>query len=192
MLRRPPRSTLSSSSAASDVYKRQQYYQAKLPQKLPLQESTKKDLKNLKNYEDAPTYLENSVGNIVMKVLAQLGYQKLKYPNLTPQETSMKFISICLKANNIYKDQRYRNKYQEKLAKFLKHCEYPQDIMDQFQRKKESQDNEWTDWDEQNLQTMTEQYDQFLKDMHTKDKDCLLYTSPSPRDRQKSRMPSSA
>ena len=26
----------------------------------------------------------------------------------------------------------------------------------------------------------------------TLDKDCLLYTSPSPRDRQKSRMPSSA
>eukprot|EP00828_Plagiopyla_frontata_P023695 TRINITY_DN3029_c0_g1_i1.p1 TRINITY_DN3029_c0_g1~~TRINITY_DN3029_c0_g1_i1.p1 ORF type:complete len:415 (-),score=55.74 TRINITY_DN3029_c0_g1_i1:45-1289(-) len=152
-----------------------QYYQAKLPQKLPLQESTKKDLKNLKNYEDAPTYLENSVGNIVMKVLAQLGYQKLKYPNLTPQETSMKFISICLKANNIYKDQRYRNKYQEKLAKFLKHCEYPQDIMDQFQRKKESQDNEWTDWDEQNLQTMTEQYDQFLKDMQAKDKETYFY-----------------
>ena len=25
-----------------------------------------------------------------------------------------------------------------------------------------------------------------------KDEDCLLYTSPSPRDRQKSRMPSSA
>ena len=27
---------------------------------------------------------------------------------------------------------------------------------------------------------------------HTKDNICLLYTSPSPRDRQKSRMPSSA
>ena len=27
---------------------------------------------------------------------------------------------------------------------------------------------------------------------YTVDKDCLLYTSPSPRDRQKSRMPSSA
>ena len=26
----------------------------------------------------------------------------------------------------------------------------------------------------------------------TQGKDCLLYTSPSPRDRQKSRMPSSA
>ena len=31
-----------------------------------------------------------------------------------------------------------------------------------------------------------------LKKMATPDYDCLLYTSPSPRDRQKSRMPSSA
>ena len=30
-----------------------------------------------------------------------------------------------------------------------------------------------------------------LKDT-ARDRDCLLYTSPSPRDRQKSRMPSSA
>ena len=28
--------------------------------------------------------------------------------------------------------------------------------------------------------------------IHTREADCLLYTSPSPRDRQKSRMPSSA
>ena len=32
----------------------------------------------------------------------------------------------------------------------------------------------------------------FLTLMPEVDKDCLLYTSPSPRDRQKSRMPSSA
>ena len=31
-----------------------------------------------------------------------------------------------------------------------------------------------------------------LADSNNKDNDCLLYTSPSPRDRQKSRMPSSA
>ena len=30
------------------------------------------------------------------------------------------------------------------------------------------------------------------RDAIPKEKDCLLYTSPSPRDRQKSRMPSSA
>ena len=31
-----------------------------------------------------------------------------------------------------------------------------------------------------------------VKDLGTRTIDCLLYTSPSPRDRQKSRMPSSA
>ena len=32
----------------------------------------------------------------------------------------------------------------------------------------------------------------FYKDLQNQFLDCLLYTSPSPRDRQKSRMPSSA
>ena len=32
----------------------------------------------------------------------------------------------------------------------------------------------------------------FKKGMSDEEKNCLLYTSPSPRDRQKSRMPSSA
>ena len=35
-------------------------------------------------------------------------------------------------------------------------------------------------------------YYQYLIKEGTKDCSCLLYTSPSPRDRQKSRMPSSA
>ena len=34
--------------------------------------------------------------------------------------------------------------------------------------------------------------DNQLKDIEKKKKDCLLYTSPSPRDRTRSRMPSSA
>ena len=43
-----------------------------------------------------------------------------------------------------------------------------------------------------------EEYEFYLEDLKAKalvvahDYDCLLYTSPSPRDRQKSRMPSSA
>ena len=35
-------------------------------------------------------------------------------------------------------------------------------------------------------------YEQWRKDNPEWDKDCLLYTSPSPRDRISSRMPSSA
>ena len=34
--------------------------------------------------------------------------------------------------------------------------------------------------------------DDFVEDSFEDGSDCLLYTSPSPRDRQKSRMPSSA
>ena len=37
-----------------------------------------------------------------------------------------------------------------------------------------------------------EKMKELLKDASAEDMSCLLYTSPSPRDRQKSRMPSSA
>ena len=39
---------------------------------------------------------------------------------------------------------------------------------------------------------LNEQEDDMLDEEEVEDTDCLLYTSPSPRDRQKSRMPSSA
>ena len=45
-------------------------------------------------------------------------------------------------------------------------------------------DNAWRDVDPENLMVIDTDYGQ----IHI----CLLYTSPSPRDRQKSRMPSSA
>ncbi len=40
----------------------------------------------------------------------------------------MKYLAISLKANNPYKDQNYRNKYKEKLIKFLKHCDFENEI----------------------------------------------------------------
>ena len=42
------------------------------------------------------------------------------------------------------------------------------------------------------LVTPTDDLGQVLNSVHGISVDCLLYTSPSPRDRQKSRMPSSA
>ena len=52
--------------------------------------------------------------------------------------------------------------------------------------------------DEEKLEVKEIKFKQFKKDFSQKNfgnpivKNCLLYTSPSPRDRQKSRMPSSA
>ena len=50
--------------------------------------------------------------------------------------------------------------------------------------------------EKQAILKLSEQVDQgnveIINDGFTGNKSCLLYTSPSPRDRQKSRMPSSA
>ena len=47
-------------------------------------------------------------------------------------------------------------------------------------------------WDETKPQSVNEQEEKQDSEEVRRLKDCLLYTSPSPRDRQKSRMPSSA
>lgn len=60
----------------------------------------------------------------MMRVLAKLGYKRLKYPTINCKETALKFIAISLKAQNPNKDQLYRNKYQEKLDLFIHHCNY--------------------------------------------------------------------
>ena len=49
--------------------------------------------------------------------------------------------------------------------------------------------------DEEQLETLEDQVDWLIENIGIAFRDdpaCLLYTSPSPRDRQKSRMPSSA
>ena len=42
------------------------------------------------------------------------------------------------------------------------------------------------------IETQTKSYAEFLQADVAPDKSCLLYTSPSPRDKRQSRMPSSA
>ena len=44
----------------------------------------------------------------------------------------------------------------------------------------------------QELRMSVAEYEQWKTDNPDWDKDCLLYTSPSPRDKRQSRMPSSA
>jgi adenylate/nucleoside-diphosphate kinase len=83
----------------------------------------------------------------MMRVLAQLGYRRLKYPTVSSKETALKFLAISLKANNPNKDEQYREKYKQKLERFIKHCSYSQELRDEFDRKK-SAGEAWRDWDE--------------------------------------------
>ena len=52
-------------------------------------------------------------------------------------------------------------------------------------------DNEFI-WNEDSLNKINEKFNGLIKERAGKDVDCLLYTSPSPRDMRRSRMPSSA
>lgn len=55
----------------------------------------------------------------------------LKYPSLSVQETSMKFLALSLKANNQYRDAFYRQKYKAKLDQFVSHCKMSENILAQ-------------------------------------------------------------
>lgn len=62
----------------------------------------------------------------------------------------MKFIALNLKANNHYRDQFYRNKYQKKLDQFIKDCKIGQNILIQQKKVqgleegvKKTRENEW-------------------------------------------------
>lgn len=81
----------------------------------------------------------------------------------------MKFLAISLKASNPNKDEKYREKYKEKLEKFIKHCNYSQDLKNEYERK-EKMGEGWTSWDQENLLKLSEEYHEFMKDLSASDK----------------------
>lgn len=76
------------------------YKSVQLPDKLPVQFEKKNLVKKVAKQVECTAYLEHHLGSIVMRVLAQLGYKRLKYPTLTCKDTALKFIAISLKASN--------------------------------------------------------------------------------------------
>jgi adenylate/nucleoside-diphosphate kinase len=103
----------------------------------------------------------------MMKCLAQLGYRRPKYPTLGSKESALKFLSVSLKANNPNKDDEYRQKYSEKLNKFIKECDYSQEIREELERKAKGT---WESHDEENLLKLCEEYSQFMKELETTEK----------------------
>lgn len=110
---------------------------------------------------DCTSYLELHLKNIIIRVLAQLGYQRLKYPRLSCKETVLKFIAISLKANNKNKDAAYRAKYQAKLERFLEHCSYAHELLSA------PRGNEI---DEERFLEKAEVFDKFMREMESSEK----------------------
>ena len=80
--------------------------------------------------------------------------------------------------------------------RFKKDEAFDKTIRDKFLNDYElASQNEYDDWQDQPMSALALVilFDQFSRNMFRDDKKaCLLYTSPSPRDRTRSRMPSSA
>eukprot|EP00658_Telonema_sp_P-2_P056183 TRINITY_DN44663_c0_g1_i2.p2 TRINITY_DN44663_c0_g1~~TRINITY_DN44663_c0_g1_i2.p2 ORF type:complete len:101 (-),score=36.47 TRINITY_DN44663_c0_g1_i2:403-705(-) len=70
MIRRPPRSTLSSSSAASDVYKRQELEQQLAGSELQLQQSTDHHIAKVLRMEEIIHGLNAQVAELEQKLVA--------------------------------------------------------------------------------------------------------------------------
>eukprot|EP00828_Plagiopyla_frontata_P010133 TRINITY_DN15311_c0_g1_i2.p2 TRINITY_DN15311_c0_g1~~TRINITY_DN15311_c0_g1_i2.p2 ORF type:complete len:148 (-),score=20.35 TRINITY_DN15311_c0_g1_i2:45-488(-) len=135
MIELHPRSTLSSSSAASDVYKRQS------------QNSSKK-IKATNCYIQMKSYFQIQKRN------------NNKWKNKKTQSISE------YRANST--DNDLKSQEYDSIKKIQKSCNSQHKIK------------------------LCSQFKKFHWTSHYKKYTCLLYTSPSPRDRQKSRMPSSA
>lgn len=143
------------------------YEMIKLPDKLPVDFQKKSDLKKIARAKDCSAFLEHHLSNIMMKCLARLGYRRPKYPTLGSKESALKFLAINLKAINPNKDDQYRQKYTEKLNRFIKESNYTQQIREEIDRKAKGS---WQAYDEENLLKLSEEYNEFIKELESTDK----------------------
>ncbi len=61
-----------------------------------------------------------------------MGYHKLKYPTISPQETALKFLALQMKANNPNKNELYRQKYKKKVGEFIDGCVLTKTINEEY------------------------------------------------------------
>eukprot|EP00828_Plagiopyla_frontata_P029786 TRINITY_DN3859_c0_g1_i16.p2 TRINITY_DN3859_c0_g1~~TRINITY_DN3859_c0_g1_i16.p2 ORF type:complete len:215 (-),score=80.53 TRINITY_DN3859_c0_g1_i16:34-678(-) len=214
MIRRPPRSTLSSSSAASDVYKRQIFDCENSDKRLEKCE-TRKGLDQVV-LDDLKT--EKSFNTGVLKELDKLTEFEDKNVNEPgPMEPTAEMIA----ADDALSQQAARtaesdSKIQQRINAIKEEeNEVQQELQDEEQKEEELKQAhpelyqdalpaKLSDVAEiannivieipEAQRTLTEKLEKLEQtdENNVLDQICLLYTSPSPRDRQKSRMPSSA
>ena len=98
----------------------------------------------------------------MMRSLARLGYRRPKFPTLGAKESALKFLAINLKASNPNKDDEYRQKYTEKLNRFIKESNLSQEIREEVDRKAKGP---WQPHDEENLLKLCEEYHDFMKEL---------------------------
>jgi hypothetical protein len=84
----------------------------------------------LSKQDKSITFLEQALGSVVTKGLREVGETRLKYPNLSIKETSLKLFAIFLKAENPANTEYMKKKYMQKMQDFLEICTICEELSD--------------------------------------------------------------
>ena len=67
--------------------------------------------------------LELGMADTLQKALVAASQTRIKHPSLSLRETSVKYVSLYLKANNPANNERKAMKYKERLDQFVEECQ---------------------------------------------------------------------
>ena len=110
------------------------YEVAQLPSKMPMK-GEKVKLDDLAKKSNSVPFLEETLGQLLTNGLLEIGNNRHKYPTLSVRETGLKLFALYLKANNPNNTKYMKQKYQEKMSKFVEECELPGFIYHETTRK---------------------------------------------------------
>jgi adenylate/nucleoside-diphosphate kinase len=97
------------------------YEHTKLPVKMP-PKPVQVSLEMLSDFENSVGYLEQALGQVVIKALLEVGTERLAYPTLSPRETALKHFSVLLKCLNHKNSPYLKKKYRKRLGLFKDEC----------------------------------------------------------------------
>jgi len=135
---------------------------------LPVKMPPPKDsvlLYQLQKQDESITFMEQALGQVVTRALREVGDNRLKYPTLTVKETMLKLFAIFLKAENPANTEFMRQKYHEKMKKFIYRCEVPQELHELAKEKRErlEKGKKWPQYKEDYYNRMGKELDEILK-----------------------------
>ena len=149
--------------------KPQKYEKTKLPVKIPPKADNMVNFV-LEEFESSVGFLDQMLGQVIIKGLLEVGTQKLMFPLLTPKQTALKHFSLFLKAHNPANTAFQKEKYSKKLWEFKKYCNLQGELYEDGVRK---ENNELKNWEIENYYTKSEKYEEFIKNI-TKNIDSFI------------------
>lgn len=151
------------SSALRDKFMRKpsRYEKTKLPVKIPPKADSMVNFV-LEEFESSVGFLDQMLGQVIIRALLEVGTLKLKFPNLTTKESALKHFCLFIKANNPNNSGYQKDKFLKKLWDFKQQCYMQQELYEEGVRK---ESGELRTWEVENYLEKGERYDEFIREL---------------------------